>query len=161
MRGSAARRGMTCVVLAAVVASTAAACGDKPEHHYPRAFPGTGTDVSFAKAFSDFGLVVREPVKVVGYYADSADDAYPMAAVLTMSCAAVPDFASHNALRRVAWSDPDTADVGVFAARHGWADQSGPAPADSWYSRSKEAVHVLVHAAAGKECTVYLHTTAG
>jgi hypothetical protein len=151
---------MAGAVLAAVVASAATACGDKPEHHYPGAFPDTGTDVSFAKAFSDFGLVVEGPVKVVGYYADSGDDTYPMAAVFTMPCAAVPDFASRNALRKVDWSDPDTADVGVFAGRHGWADTGGPARADTWYTRSRHAVHVLVHAAIGNACTVYLHTTA-
>ena len=66
-----------------------------------------------------------------------------MAAVFTMPCAAVPDFASRNALRKVDWSDPDTADVGVFAGRHGWADTGGPARADTWYTRSRHAVHVL------------------
>ncbi|MEV0177967.1 hypothetical protein AB0I54_01485 [Streptomyces sp. NPDC050625] len=131
-----------------------ASCGEEPKKHFPGAFPGTHTDVSAAKAFRDFGLDVPASAKVVGYYAWSADDEYPMAAVLWMPCPAVSGFVSGSGLRNASSRDGAIAGVQAFARDHGWTDGDE----DERYLRDgDEPVGVLTHRT-GTECKVYVHT---
>ncbi|MEV5086297.1 hypothetical protein AB0K74_49215 [Streptomyces sp. NPDC056159] len=132
---------------------TVASCGGEPKKHFPGAFPGTHTDVSAAQAFRDFGIRVPASAKVVGYYAWSADDEYPMAAVLRMPCSAVPDFASDSGLRRASSQEGEIVGVEVFAREHGWTDDDE----DPRYLRDRDQVGVVTHRT-GTECKVYLHT---
>jgi hypothetical protein len=130
---------------------------DEPKQHFPDAFPGTHTDVGAARAFQDFALDVPASAEVVGYYAWSEDDEYPMAAVLRMPCSAVPGFVSRSGLHKASPGDGALTGVEVFATDHGWIDDDK----DTRYSRDEEgtvqAVGVVIHRA-GTECTTYLHT---
>jgi hypothetical protein len=87
MRSCRARRTAACVAVAALVALAAAACGDEEPRKFPGAFPGAHTDVSAEQAFHDYGITTPPKAKVVGYYAWSEDDEYPMAAILKTACA--------------------------------------------------------------------------
>ncbi|MFI2304513.1 hypothetical protein ACH5AL_37680 [Actinacidiphila glaucinigra] len=127
-------------------------CGEEPKKHFPGAFPGTHTDVSAPQAFRDYGLDVPALAKVVGYYAWSADDEYPMAAVLRMPCSALPSFVSGSGLRRASSREIDIAGVEVFAQGHGWTDDDR----DERYLRDKDAMAVVTHRT-GTECKVYVH----
>ena len=128
-----------------------ASCGEEPKRHFPGAFPGTHTDVSAAQAFRDFGIRMPASAKVVGYYAWSADDEYPMAAVLLMPCSAVPGFISGSGLRRASSREGAIASVRVFARDHGWTDLDE----DPLYLRDRDQTGVVVHRT-GPECKVYL-----
>ncbi|MFF8842550.1 hypothetical protein ACF08N_07420 [Streptomyces sp. NPDC015127] len=154
MRIGAVRRTVAGLLLGLLPVPVLASCGEEPKKHFPGAFPGTHTDVSAAQAFRDFDIVVPESTEVVGYYAWSEDDEYPMAAVLLMPCSEVSGFVSRSGLRPA--SSPHSALVGVqvFAGDHGWSEDDE----DDRYLRVADgAVGVLVHPT-GRECTVYLHT---
>jgi len=110
--------------------------------------------VSAAQAFRDFGLDVPASAKVVGYYAWSADDEYPMAAVLRMPCSAVPGCASGSGLRNASSRGGVIAGVQIFARDHGWTDGDE----DERYLRDGDApVGVPTHRT-GTECKMYVHT---
>jgi hypothetical protein len=145
------------VLVAAVVGLlpllTAASCGDGPERHFPGAFPGTHTDVSAEQAFRDFGLQVPRSARVVGYYAWSEDDTYPMAAVLRMPCTAVQDFVSGSGMRPASSIESGTTAVEVFAEGRGWTDDD----TDPRYLRDSDHAGAVVDRA-GPQCTVYVHT---
>ncbi|CAL9345028.1 hypothetical protein [Streptomyces sp. enrichment culture] len=131
----------------------AAACGDEPARHFPGAFPGTHTDVSAEQAFRDFDLHLPRSAHVVGYYAWSEDDTYPMAAVLRMPCTAVEDFAAGSGMRPASPGEPGTTAVEVFAEGRGW---TGGDTDPRWLRDSDHAGAVAQ--GTGPRCTVYLHT---
>lgn len=132
---------------------TAASCGDEPKQHFPGAFAGTHTDVSAEQAFRDFGLEVPRSARVVGYYAWSEDDTYPMAAVLRMPCTAVEDFVTGSGMRPASSAEGGMAGVEVFAEGHGWRDDD----TDPRFLRDSDHAGAVVHRT-GPHCTVYLHT---
>ncbi|MEW2076090.1 hypothetical protein AB0941_21025 [Streptomyces sp. NPDC013433] len=135
------------------VPSPFASYGGEPERRFPGAFPGSITDVSADRAFRDHGLRVPATAEVVGYWAWSADDTYPMAAVLRMPCSALPDFVSGSGLRPASSAEGGVTGVRVFAEDHGWAgDESDPL-----YLRDRDHAGVITHRT-GPERTVYLHT---
>jgi hypothetical protein len=146
------RRTAAGLVLGLLPLLAVASCGEEPKKHFPGAFPGTHTDVSAPQAFGDFGIDVPASAKVVGYYAWSADDEYPMGAVLRMPCSALPGFVSGSGLRRASSQEMDIAGVQVFARDHGWTDDDK----DERYLRNRDALAVVTHRT-GTECKVYVH----
>jgi hypothetical protein len=155
MRTRTVRRAMAALMLALLPVLGAASCDQEPKK-FPGAFPDSHTDVSAKQAFRDFHLDVPGSAKVVGYYATSSDDEYPMAAVLRMPCSAVPGFVSGNRFRKSSSADGAIAGVDVFAGLHGWSKEKDNA--DDRYLRSlggTKYLGVIVHRT-GTGCTVYL-----
>ncbi|MEW2626297.1 hypothetical protein [Streptomyces sp. NPDC048106] len=153
MRIHAFRRTTAILFLGLLPLLAVASCGEeaKAKKHFPGAFPGTHTDVSAAQAFRDFDLDVPTSAKVVGYYAWSADERYPMAAVLRMPCSAMPGFVSGSKLRTTSFMDGATVSGRVFVGEHGWATNGK----DEFYVRDSDGVSVVTHQT-GTECRVYV-----
>lgn len=144
-----------CVPAVVAAVLVAAACEGEVRNKFPRAFPGTKTDVSSAQALSEYGIATPAPVNSLGYYAWAAVDGYPMAALFTMRCDAVPDFVVRNRLREVAEPSQETIEVELFAEEHGWVDSGA---ADTRYIRPVDEfqrVEVLIHRA-DDGCRVYI-----
>ncbi|MER5182770.1 hypothetical protein ABT009_31205 [Streptomyces sp. NPDC002896] len=154
MRFRAIRRTAVGLILGMLPLLAVASCGEEPKKHFPGAFPGTHTDVSASQAFRDFGLEVPASAKVVGYYAWSEDDTYPMAAVLRMPCSALPGFVSGSGLRKASSREGAIAGAQVFARDHGWTDDDE----DPRYLRDRDRPVGVVTHRTGTECKVYLHT---
>ncbi|MEV4555361.1 hypothetical protein AB0K51_00010 [Kitasatospora sp. NPDC049285] len=154
---------LVCAALAAAAFSVAG-CGwlDKPgASSFPNAFPSSNTDVTIAQAFRDFSISMPTTVEDVGYYAWSHDGEYPMAAVFSTPCDAVPGFAKDSGLHEVPVSDSegDIAGVRVFAGEHGWTHTGGEQ--DMYFVRAKDSGHrevtVMVRQT-GPSCRIWLHT---
>jgi hypothetical protein len=132
-----------------------ASCGEEPRKHFPGAFPDTHTDVSAAQAFRDHGIDPPASAHVVGYYAWSEDETYPMAVVLRMPCSALPGFVAGNGFRKTTSVDQYAVPAEVFAEGRGWSEND----TDARYVRkgSGRVTGLVVHPS-GAQCKVYLHT---
>jgi hypothetical protein len=155
MRIRALRHRAAGLILGLLPLLAVASCGEEPRKHFPGAFPGTHTDVSAAQAFRDHEIDLPATAKVVGYYAWSEDDTYPMAAVLRMPCSALPGFVAGNAFRKTTPVDQYTVATEVFAQGHGWPENDTDA---RYVRKGAGAVTGLVVHASGTRCEVYLHT---
>ncbi|MFF4573506.1 hypothetical protein [Streptomyces sp. NPDC001410] len=152
----AVRRAAAGLILGLLPMLAVAACDTGPKKQFPGAFPDSDTDVSAEQAFRDFDIEVPASAKVVGYFATSSDDTYPMAAVLRMPCSAVTGFMAGDGFRKTTSVDQDVVAAEVFAKDHGWSDSD----TDDRYVRSEGGsgpIGVVVHRS-GTECKVYLFT---
>ncbi|WP_338699773.1 hypothetical protein V2W30_24500 [Streptomyces sp. Q6] len=159
------------MVLALLSVLTVTACGSEKAgagqsgqagqseraERFPHAFPGSPTtDVSAEQAFRDHQVAVPGSARVIGYYAWSEDDEYPMAAELRLPCSAVAGVVSGSKLVKASSRDGEIAAVQVFARSHGWSDDTE----DQRYLRiggPDDVLGALVHAT-GTECTMYLNS---
>lgn len=151
------RRGMVALLMLFLTAFSAASCDEAPKR-FSHAFPGSNTNVSAPQALEDFRITVPREAEVVGYYATSTDDEYPMAAVFRMPCASVSGFVSENALRSTSSADGGMAAVEVFAGEHGWSKVKDNADVRYFRSDSMSNYAGLIVHRVGARCTVYLDT---
>ncbi|MFJ5772707.1 hypothetical protein [Streptomyces sp. NPDC093094] len=155
MRTAAFRRPAAGLILGLLPLMAVASCGEEPAKRFPGAFQGAHTDVSAARAFRDHAIDLPASAKVEGYYAWSADDTYPMAAVLRTPCSSVPRFVAGNGFRRTTSVDEHAVATEVFAEGRGWTANDTD---DRYVRHEADDVTGLVVHASGTECEVYLHT---